>query len=326
MLVDPFRRHLDYLRLSVTDRCNLRCFYCMPRGLYPKLSHEEILSYEEILRAARVAVALGMTKIRVTGGEPLVRRGIIDFLGGLAEIEGISELTLTTNGVLLKEHLPSLLRLGIRRLNISLDTLDRLKFERITGLDRFDAVWEGIEAAHAAGMNPVKINVVALRGVNDEELEALAALSIQKPFHVRFIEQMPIGSPPLGVEKPLLAEEIRERLSGLGPLIPVEREAPDGPADRYRIEGAAGEIGFIRPLSRHFCAECNRLRLTASGRLRPCLLSDLQVDLKGPLRRGATDAKLAEIFREAVRKKPSRHRLGEPSPSPVRAKMSRIGG
>jgi len=325
-LIDRYNRHLNYLRISITDRCNLRCIYCVPADRLRRLSHADILRYEEILRLAEVGVGLGISKVRVTGGEPLVRRGAGDFLADLSQIPGIAEVTLTTNGILLKENITRIKNAGIRRLNISLDTLQKAKFRRITGDDLFDQVWKGIMAASDVGINPIKLNVVALRGVNDDEFLAFAGLTRDYPFHIRFIEYMPIGKARMKFGPPLLVTEIKEKLSPLGLLVPIEKDPGDGPAERFRIKNAVGEIGFISALSHHFCNSCNRLRLTASGQLRPCLLSDRQHDLKGPLRNGASDEKLADIFCRAVLNKPSDHSLTVNEPSGVTCQMSSIGG
>jgi cyclic pyranopterin phosphate synthase len=325
-LIDSCNRRLTYLRISVTDRCNLRCAYCLPCEDVPRLAHDAVLRYEEILRIVRVGVRLGISKVRVTGGEPLVRKGVLGFLAELARHPGIKDLSLTTNGVLLKDAVGALKSAGVSRINISLDTLKPERYRRITGVDAFQAVWEGIHAAHALGFSPIKLNVVALNGVNDDELVDLARLSLELPFHVRFIEFMPIGQSRIESRSPLLVPDIQERISVLGRLVPVERAEMDGPAHRYRFEGACGEIGFISAISHHFCRRCNRLRLTASGQLRPCLLSDRQEDLKGPLRRGCSDAELAEIFFNATRHKPSDHNLSVGEPAHVCCQMRSIGG
>ncbi len=325
-LIDPCNRRLDYLRISVTDRCNLRCAYCLPCEDVPRLPHEAVLRYEEILRIVRVGVRLGIAKVRVTGGEPLVRKGIIDFLSELSRIPEIRDLSLTTNGVRLKEHLEALKSAGVSRINISLDTLKPERYRSITGIDAFHAVWEGIRAAQAMGFHPIKLNVVALNGINDDELVDLARLSLEFPFHVRFIEFMPIGQSRIEKRPSLLVPEIQTRIAVLGRLVPVERTEMDGPAHRYRFEGARGEIGFISAISHHFCRRCNRLRLTASGQLRPCLLSDRQEDLKGPLRRGCSDADLAEVFLNATRHKPADHNLAVGEPAHVCCQMRSIGG
>jgi cyclic pyranopterin phosphate synthase len=325
-LIDPYNRHLNYLRISITDRCNLKCIYCVPRDLVPRLSHDEIMTYEEILRLVRIGIRLGISKIRVTGGEPLVRKGVYGFLADLSKLDGLADLSLTTNGVALKANLHKIKAAGIKRINISLDTLDRKKFERITGFDRFDQVWQGIEMAMEMGFQPIKLNIVALNGVNDDELADMARLSMNFPLHIRFIEYMPIGESQIGNGPLLLAPEIKQRISVLGNLIPVPNTLNDGPAQRYHFEGAAGEVGFIHALSHHFCDRCNRLRLTARGQLRPCLLSDHHEDVKGIMRSGGTDEQLAEVFFKAVDHKPSDHNLAVQKTSRICSQMSSIGG
>jgi cyclic pyranopterin phosphate synthase len=294
--------------------------------MIPKLKHEDILSYEEILRLVRIGVRLGITKIRVTGGEPLVRKGVYAFLDDIAHIEGLQDVSLTTNGVFLKDNIDKIKSAGIKRINISLDTLVPQKFKKIAGYDKFDTVWEGLMLAQAAGFDPIKLNVVALSGINEDELIDFARLSFYYPFHIRFIEYMPIGASGFPVDRKLLAPAIKKRIQSLGELIPVKTGTNEGPAERYRFKDARGEIGFIQPLSRHFCDRCNRLRLTASGQLRVCLLSDRQVDLKGPLRKGSSDTDLADIFLEAVRRKPSEHQLTCDQPQTISSQMSSIGG
>jgi len=325
-LIDPCNRHLNYLRISVTDRCNLGCLYCVPRDQITRLSHDDILTYEEILRLVKVGVKLGITKLRVTGGEPLVRKGVDKFLAELSRVDGLADISLTTNGVALKDNLAKIKSAGIKRINVSLDTLKRKKFHEITGLDLFDQVWQGIWMAQDMGFYPIKLNIVALNGINDDELEDMALLSFDNPFHIRFIEYMPIGDSQMGGGPLLLAPEIKNRISKLGQLIPVHNSAHDGPAQRYRFEGAIGEVGFIHALSHHFCDRCNRLRLTASGKLRPCLLSDHHEDVRQPLRSGCSDDELAEIFFRAVRHKPSDHNLAAGSPVRVCGQMHAIGG
>ena len=325
-LIDPYNRHLNYLRISITDRCNLKCIYCVPRDLIPRLSHDEILTYEEILRLVRIGIRLGISKIRVTGGEPLVRKGVYGFLTDLSGLDGLADLSLTTNGVSLKTNLNKIKAAGINRINISLDTLNRTKFEHITGFDLFDQVWQGIEMALGMGFHPIKLNIVALKGINDDELTDMARLSFDYPLHIRFIEYMPMGESQIGNGPLLLAPEIKRRISVLGKLIPVPNTMNDGPAQRYHFEGAAGEIGFIHALSHHFCDRCNRLRLTARGQLRPCLLSDNHEDVKGIMRTGGTNEQLAEVFFKAVRHKPSDDNLAIQNPSRVCGQMSSIGG
>ena len=325
-LIDKYDRRLNYLRISITDRCNLRCIYCAPKHKNPNLPHKEILRYEEILRIVRIGVCLGISKVRVTGGEPLVRKGVYDFLSQLTQIDGLSDVSLTTNGVLLKDNIKKIRSAGIKRINISMDTLSRKKYHEITGHDMFDQVWEGIESAQNMGFDPIKINVVALNGINDDELIDIAGLSFSYPFHIRFIEYMPIGASRMNIGKQLLAPEIKKRVNVLGKLIPVKNGINDGPARRYKFKGAKGEIGFIHAISKHFCNECNRLRLTASGKLRPCLLSDSEEDLKGPLRRGCLDSELADVFLRAVSHKPYDHNVVCNQPVMVAGRMSAIGG
>jgi cyclic pyranopterin phosphate synthase len=325
-LIDSCNRHLNYLRISITDRCNLQCRYCGPRDSIPKLSHGEILTYEEILRVVKIAINLGITKVRITGGEPLVRKGVYDFLRELTATEGLNDVSLTTNGVLLKDNLVKIKFAGISRINVSLDTLNRKKYSHITGRDEFDQVWRGIKKAHEIGFYPIKLNVVALKGINDDEFVELARLSFRLPFHIRFIEYMPIGTSTFNSGPLLFVPEIKSCINALGNLFPVQNTTNDGPALRYKYEGAKGEIGFIPALSQHFCNKCNRLRLTASGQLRPCLLSDHQEDLKGPLRDGCSDQKLADIFLKAIQHKPSDHNLAVQNPGRVCGQMRAIGG
>jgi cyclic pyranopterin phosphate synthase len=298
----------------------------MPRELIPKLPHKEILRYEEILRIVDVGVRLGISKARVTGGEPLFRRGVYDFLEKLTQIKGLSDVSLTTNGVLLKDNIHKIKSAGVKRINISVDTLNREKFKQIAGYDVFDQIWEGIELAQDLGFEPIKLNVVPMKGINDDEIVEIAGLSFDYPFHIRFIEYMPMGVSQVERERQLLADEIQARVGELGKLIPFEKKKNDGPAERFKFEGARGEIGFIRPISRHFCNNCNRLRLTASGKLRPCLLSDYHEDIKGPLRAGCSDTELAEIFFKAVQCKPAEHSLTENCKDGVSGQMCAIGG
>jgi cyclic pyranopterin phosphate synthase len=328
MLLDSFNRRINYLRISLTDRCNLRCIYCMPEQGVPKLIHEDILTFEELERLARLSVGLGIEKIRLTGGEPLVRKNIVDLIKALGEIPGIRDISLTTNGILLAEKARALWEAGVKRINISLDTLNSKKFTEITRFDFFNQVWEGIEEAERIGFSPIKINVVALRGINDDEILAFGRLSQEKPYHIRFIEFMPVG-PENGwsTERFLSTEEIIKRLEVLGPLSPVNGQGFDGPAKRMAFKGARGEIGLISPISEHFCPACNRLRLTAEGRLRVCIFSDDETDLRTPLRNGASDMELESIIRETIIRKPKEHPIQmNPLPRKCQRQMSKIGG
>jgi cyclic pyranopterin phosphate synthase len=300
--------------------------YCLPKANLPKLPHDEILRYEEILRLVRIFLDLGISKIRITGGEPLVRKGVFPFLNRLSKVKGITDLALTTNGFFLAENLEKLKSAGIKRLNISLDTLNPETFYTITGENVFHKVWEGILKSEQMGFNPIKINTVVLKGINDNDLIDLATLSFSHPFHIRFIEHMPMGNQPANNNPPLLTPEIKRLLKPLGELIPIQKNITDGPAQRYRFKDAKGEIGFISPLSHHFCDTCNRLRLTASGFLRVCLLDEHQTDLKTPLRSGSSDREITSIILEAIRLKPISHKLNGKNPVTVQCQMSSIGG
>lgn len=300
--------------------------YCVPHDSIPKLPHADILKYEEILRLVRIGVRLGITKVRITGGEPLVRKGVYQFLSELTAIDGIEDVSLTTNGVFLKDNVEKIMSAGVQRINISIDTLRRDRFLKITGHDHLKQVRDGIEAAHQMGMHPLKLNVVALRGINDDEFVDFAEMTFSYPFHIRFIEHMTIGDTRVKINNNILAPEIRERIRQLGRLTPVEKERHDGPAELYQFEGAKGRIGFITALSNHFCHLCNRIRLTASGQLRPCLLSDYEKDLKGPMRSGCSDEALAKIFRDSAERKGLEHQVTQDPSTRVSSQMSSIGG
>ncbi len=341
-LVDQFSRTISYLRLSLTDRCNLRCIYCMPEedkapGDQVKtgkfLQHSELLSYEELLRVVRLAVSLGMNKLRLTGGEPLVRRGILDFIRQLFLLEGLTEVRLTTNGVLLAEYAERLHTAGVRHLNVSLDTLSRDKFTKITGRDFFANVWNGLLEAKRLGFK-IKINVVAMRGVNDGEFIDFARMAVQQPFQIRFIEFMPVGNKSTWQKDQFISsEEIKSLISGVGELTPFRKMHGEGPARMYELqtsEGLTGAVGFISPISHHFCDQCNRLRLTSEGNLRSCLLSDRETDLKILLRHGASDQDIIASIRQTIMDKPQGHALYKDFEVSERqtcaGQMSRIGG
>lgn len=300
---DNFSREINYLRISITDRCNLGCFYCLPRRDWQKLPAPEILRYEELLQVAQAAVAVGISKIRVTGGEPLVRRGVVEFLEKLTQTPGLEEVCLTTNGVLLSEMAPDLFATGLRHLNLSLDTLRPDRYRKITGRDNFPAVMAGLRRALDLGFHPIKVNCVVLKDLNDDELLDFARLAQDLPLQVRFIEFMPTVSPERWVKHFLPMTEVRQRLAVLGAMQGLSRRPTAGPAHIVRPGGFQGELGFINPVSQHHCPTCNRLRLTAAGRLRPCLFADQEIDLKGPLRRGISEKALARLFQEAIQKK-----------------------
>lgn len=322
-LSDSFQRPINYLRISVTDRCNLRCIYCMSADGVALLPHSEILRYEEVLSIARAAVSLGMTKLRITGGEPLVRSELAELVSMLSHIESVDDMALTTNGTLLPQHAARLRQAGLKRVNVSLDTLREERYRAISRRGSLDDALRGINAARDAGLDPVKVNMVVMRGINDDEVVDFARRTLRDGWHVRFIEPMPFatGNDPSFVP----ASEITERLLPLGQLEPCLPGRGNGPAKYFRFPGASGTVGFITPLSDHFCFNCNRMRLTADGRLRPCLLSDFEVDLKGPLRRGATAQELEELIRQAVAAKPERHQLAEGLLPSGRA-MGQLGG
>jgi cyclic pyranopterin phosphate synthase len=329
---DDFGRAINYLRVSVTDRCNLRCVYCMPAGGVAKRAHTDILRYEEFALIVRAAADLGISKVRITGGEPLARQGLPAFVRLVAAISGIDDLSLTTNGTLLARHAVALAEAGLQRVNISLDTLRPDRFRRITRRGRLDDVWAGIAAARAAGLAPIKLNMVVLRGLNDDEVTDFARRTISDGWHVRFIEVMPIGANVAWTGDGVVpVPEIRARIEDeVGPLEPVHGPRGNGPARYYHLRaagavGAEGTVGFISALSDHFCSTCNRLRLTADGRLRPCLMSDHEIDLRGPLRAGAGPEALRDLLAQAIHAKPQRHHLVE-APSPLGRTMAEIGG
>lgn len=322
-----FISKVNYLRISVTDRCNLACCYCVPKDQISLLTHRDIARYEEILRIVRACCRLGITKVRITGGEPLVRKGIVDFIQSIAKMPEIQDLSITTNGVLLKKNARALKESGLKRINVSLDTLVPDRFRQITGKDLFHQVWKGIMAAMDQGLSPIKLNAVVMRGVNDDEIEALAELSLKYPVHMRFIEYMPMGNSAVDSEQQILIPEIKRRIEQrAGELIPVERGMNDGPARRFKLPDALGEVGFISPVSSHFCHECNRLRLTSTGTLRPCLLNNLEYDILTPLRRGATDRELEAIIIKSIRNKPESHHLGMVNSERIESQMFSIGG
>ncbi len=325
-VVDQFGRRIHYLRISLTDRCNLRCVYCMPEHMV-FLPREELLTDEEWIRLVRLFAELGFDKIRLTGGEPTVRPNLVELVARMAALPGIREISMTTNGMRLKALAEPLARAGLKRVNVSLDTLDPAKFHRITRWGRLEEVWEGILAAEAAGLTPIKLNAVVVRGYNDRDLVGLAALTLSRPWQVRFIEVMPFADiAPFAQQAIVPTSEMIRILEGeFGPLEPLNDGRLDGEARVYRIRGAVGTVGFISPVSEPFCAQCNRVRLTAEGRLRLCLLRDDEADLREPLRRGASDEELKAQIRAAIWRKPWGHGLPE-GVIPMARVMSQIGG
>jgi len=327
-LVDTFGRRHDNLRLSVTDRCNIRCFYCMPEKDVHYVPRPEVLSFEEIERFARIAVGLGVRKLRVTGGEPLVRRDLHILLGKLASIDGVDDIALTTNGVLLAEQAQDLYLAGLRRLNVHLDTLDRQRFIDITRRDELHRVLAGIDRALELGFGPIKINAVAVKGLVEPDIVPLARFARERGIEVRYIEFMPLDAQGLwDKRKVLLAEEILETLAReVGPLEVTPDPDPRAPALAYRFADGVGRIGFIASVSRPFCLNCNRIRLTADGMLRYCLFAIEETDVKGPMRKGASDEEISRIVAETVHAKWIGHEINQARFVPPPRPMHAIGG
>lgn len=321
-LVDRFNREVTYLRVSVTDRCNLRCLYCAPRGPIEFGESSTLLSFEEITRVVTIGAAMGISKIRLTGGEPLVRRGVVELVERLARVEGIREVAMTTNGTLLGRLAGPLKKAGLTRLNISLDTMSPERFRQITGNGNLSSVLEGIDAALAAGFSPLKLNVVVLRGVNDGEMGSLVDFAVSRGAIVRFIELMPFAVGPEWKRYYLPREEMLAQLAHLVDPVLLNPEGSD-PAAYYRLKDRRGVVGLISPVSCSFCARCNRLRLTADGFLRPCLYREGEVDLKNALRAGASDEEIAALIRLAVAGKPAE---GTSRPPAGSRPMLRLGG
>jgi cyclic pyranopterin phosphate synthase len=321
---DQFRRKIDYLRISVTDRCNLRCKYCMPAEGVQWMPHESILSFEEILRLIRLSTQLGFRRFRITGGEPLVRKGILDFLREGAKIPGVEDLMITTNGLLLPTMAFDLKAAGVQRVNISLDTMNPKLFYDITRGGDVSKVIKGIFYSLEAGLNPVKINVVVVRGVNTDELPDFLKLAENYPLHVRFIELMPIGVSSEHRADYVPIQEIKELL-GLKECISTKEILGGGPAEYVQPSGYEGSIGFISAMSRHFCATCNRVRLTADGKLRPCLHNIHEENLRDAMRNGISDEALKNLFAQTVWFKPARHHMNDEAWQGQRV-MSQIGG
>ncbi len=327
LLADAFARPITYLRVSVTDKCNLRCVYCMPEAGLPWLHRADLLTYEEIVEIVRAAASAGVTSVRLTGGEPLARRDLHRLVEGIAAVDGIEDIALSTNAVLLSAQLPQLVRAGLKRVNVSLDTLHAGRFLELARRPGLEGVLAGIDGAIAAGLTPVKLNCVVMRGKNDDELEAFARLTQDRQIYVRFIELMPVEE-NLEIQRDayMSSDEILERLSTIANLEPVPGPPGNGPARYFAYPGAAGAVGVISPLSHDYCERCNRVRLTADGRLRLCLFGDQHIDFRTPLRNGASTAELTELLRSSMAIKPERHhlRLGEAS-SRMKA-FSEIGG
>lgn len=317
-------RKIDYLRISLTDRCNLRCRYCMPAEGIPLMEHQEILSYEEILEVVKAMAKLGVEKVRLTGGEPLLRKNICYLIKEIKKIEGIKDVAITTNGFLLDAMLEDLIEAGLDRVNLSLDTMDEETFYKITRYKGFDKVKRGLIRALEKGIK-VKINVVPLKGYNDEELVELACLTQKYDMDVRFIELMPIGCGKdfESIPNEAILHKIKEEGIGLEPL---SKDYGNGPAVHYKLEGGKGAVGFISALSHQFCSQCNRVRLTAEGFLKLCLHSKEGIDLKKCLRQGSHDGELVNVIEEAIRVKPTQHYFNQENKNEDQRSMNQIGG
>jgi cyclic pyranopterin phosphate synthase len=327
-LVDSFRRTVKYMRVSVTDRCNLRCNYCMPTWGNHWMGKDTILSDDEILRIIKLSAKRGVYKIRITGGEPLVRKGVVDLVKDIGAIDGITDVAMTTNAILLKENAQTLYDAGLRHLNISMDSLQPEKFAAITRGNQFERVWAGIMEAVNVGFPNIKINAVAQKGVNDDEIVDLVNLTKDLRVDMRFIEFMPVSDWDNWRKKYIGIEEIQKRIAdGVGELIPVyDGDAAAGPAENFRVPGYKGRVGFIHAISNHFCDTCNRVRLTADGRIRPCLFGKIEVDFRTAMREGATDEELNELFDEVLQIKPDAHNITMERPEKMLTSMTSIGG
>jgi GTP 3',8-cyclase len=324
-LFDKFGRQITDLRISVTDRCNFRCVYCRSADPDNHMPHHELLEWDEFERLARILVGMGIRKVRVTGGEPLVRPGVEDFIARLKAI-GVRDLSITTNGHLLAERLDALLAAGLDRINISLDSLDRAKFERVTRTKTFDQVMAGIDAAQASRLRPVKVNAVLVRGLNDDEVEAFAEFARERDLIMRFIEFMPLDADRAWTRDTMVpAAEVYRRIHARWPLVEIARERSET-ARKYKFVDGPGEIGLIAPVTQPFCGHCSRIRLTADGKLRTCLFSKEDHDLKFLLRDGASDEDIADEIRAIVTQKEKGHRINEPGFVPPSRTMVFIGG
>jgi GTP 3',8-cyclase len=327
-LVDGWGREMRSVRISVTDKCNFRCTYCMPAEGLEWLRRDEILTFEEIARLTSILAALGIREVRLTGGEPLVRRDVPELVRMLARIPGVDDLSLTTNGILLRKQAHALVAAGLRRINVSLDSLDHVRFAQITRRDALDQVLEGLaEAERYAQLRPIKINCVAIKGFTEDEVPALAELARRKPYVVRFIEFMPLDADRAwSADQVLSGGEIRTLVEErFGPLVELPAK-PSSTARRFAFADGRGELGFVNPVSEPFCSSCDRIRVTADGQLRTCLFSRREWDVKAALRDGRSDAEIADFLRFAVRHKELKHRVNEPGFVPASRSMSQIGG
>lgn len=318
---DTLGRNINYLRISVTDRCNLRCMYCMPEEGVCKKEHRDILSLEEIYEVVKAYSELGVNKVRITGGEPLVRKGLVDLIRNISRLSSIKDIALTTNGILLEKYAHDLKDAGLKRVNVSLDTMNEKKYSYITRGGKLGDVMKGIDTASKAGLEPIKINTVLIGGFNDDEIDDFVALTKDKDIDVRFIELMPIGQASNWAKKHFISNKtVLERVPE---LIPAGSDDPSSPAKYYRLPGGQGKVGLINPISHAFCNTCNRIRLTADGKLKPCLHSELELDVKAAL--GDRD-RLQDVIAQSIMRKPMQHNLNNEDNRPIERDMYRIGG
>ncbi len=326
MAIDRFGRNIHYLRISLTDHCNLRCIYCMPEDMTFR-PNSELMQDDEILLFTRLFASLGFDKIRLTGGEPTVRAHVVDIVRGIASTPGIRSVSMTTNGMLLSRLAEPLAEAGLQRVNVSIDTLDPVKFKRLTRWGKLEDVWDGIQAAEKAGLTPIKLNAVVVKGYNEEDVVDLARLTLERPWQMRFIEMMPFaGATDIQTQQIVTASQIKERIeAAVGPMEIANDGKLDGEARLFRIPGAQGDVGFISSVTMPFCASCTRARLTSDGVLRMCLLREKEIDLLAPLRAGAGLDDLRQLILEAVWLKPWGHGLAEGA-IPLNRVMSEIGG
>lgn len=325
MLIDNYQRQINYLRISITDMCNLRCLYCQPKPETGWKIHQEILRYEEIIRLASLMVQLGIKHIRVTGGEPLIKKDVLLLIKGLAKIDGLGELSLTTNGTKLAQFARQLKENRVDRITISLDSLNKDRYINITGNGNLNDVLDGIDEALRVGFVPLKINMVVMAGINDDEVESFAMLTLDKPVVVRFIEFMPISQQGISWDERYLSTHVlKQRLSQKFSMTLENNIQGNGPAEYYKIDGAVGSIGFISSISNHFCDRCNRLRLTPDGHLRLCLGHEMEIDLKQPMRNRASDKELKELILQGIKNKPMGHQFQVKRPEG--RQMCAIGG